>query len=82
MVPGSGIGWQLFTVSQRPGNVGAELKCKIKLDYEQPSHRSGYKFKIEVTDKVSSMLSSKEQKYKSSFLLIFLMKYSETQVKR
>ena len=54
VVPGSGHGWKLFKVFNREGGTpGAVLKSNIVLDYEDQQHRRGFRFKIQVTDKVN-----------------------------
>ncbi|XP_071516704.1 putative neural-cadherin 2 [Panulirus ornatus] len=51
VVPGSGRGWQLFRVSVRlQGNPGGDLRAVIPLDFENPSHRRGFRFRVQVTD--------------------------------
>ena len=47
----SGWGWQLFSV-RSVGAVG-ELYALQTLDYEDETHRRGFKFMVQVTDRVS-----------------------------
>lgn len=51
MVPESGRGWQLVEV--RAGATGGDVYARVKLDFENPQHRSGLNFKVIVTDEVS-----------------------------
>ncbi|KAK7080331.1 Cadherin, partial [Halocaridina rubra] len=51
VVEGSGWGWQYFDM-RTSGNIG-ELYVKSPLDYEDPSHRRGFRFMVQVTDRVS-----------------------------
>ncbi|KAK4314242.1 hypothetical protein Pmani_014396 [Petrolisthes manimaculis] len=51
IVAGSGRGWQHFYLATRQtGSVGADLYSLIKLDFENPTHRRGFRFRVEVTD--------------------------------
>ncbi|KAK3879098.1 hypothetical protein Pcinc_016307 [Petrolisthes cinctipes] len=51
VVPGSGHGWQLFHVEERRvGAPGGDLRPVAPLDYENPDHRRGFRFRVEVTD--------------------------------
>ncbi|XP_069186499.1 putative neural-cadherin 2 [Procambarus clarkii] len=51
VVPGSGRGWQLFRVDgRRRGSPGGDLRSVAPLDYENPSHRRGFRFRVQVTD--------------------------------
>ncbi|XP_069195696.1 putative neural-cadherin 2 [Procambarus clarkii] len=51
VVPGSGRGWQLFRVEgRRRGSPGGDLRSVAPLDYENPSHRRGFRFRVQVTD--------------------------------
>nr|XP_053630333.1 putative neural-cadherin 2 [Cherax quadricarinatus] len=51
VVPGSGRGWQLFRVEgRRRGSPGGDLRSVTPLDYENPSHRRGFRFRVQVTD--------------------------------
>lgn len=52
VVEDSGWGWQLFSV-RSVGAVG-ELYALQTLDYEDETHRRGFKFMVQVTDRVSS----------------------------
>ena len=47
----SGWGWEHFGI-RSSGTVG-ELFPIQRLDYENPQHRQGFRFMIQVTDKVS-----------------------------
>ncbi|CAL4064812.1 unnamed protein product, partial [Meganyctiphanes norvegica] len=49
VVPHSGWGWQQFGV-RSVGTVG-ELFANQVLDYEDPNHRRGFRFMVQVTDK-------------------------------
>ncbi|XP_063884210.1 putative neural-cadherin 2 [Scylla paramamosain] len=49
VVPESGRGWQLFRVGA--GGVGGLLWARQPLDYENPAHRVGFRFRVEVTDR-------------------------------
>lgn len=54
IVDGSGKGWDLFFLSA--GNsTGSHLHSKIRLDYENPNHRGGFRFQVQVSDKVSTI---------------------------
>ncbi|MPC21852.1 Neural-cadherin [Portunus trituberculatus] len=48
VLAGSGRGWQLFTV-RTVGAVG-QLYATKPLDYEDETHRQGFKFTVQVTD--------------------------------
>ena len=52
MVPGSGHDWQRFSIT--PGESGdiAELRTLQPLDYEDPEQRNGFRFLVQVSDKV------------------------------
>ncbi|XP_050723500.1 putative neural-cadherin 2 isoform X2 [Eriocheir sinensis] len=51
VVPNSGRGWQMFGVAaRRRGGPGGDLRSLTSLDYENPAHRRGFRFKVEVTD--------------------------------
>ncbi|XP_071515917.1 putative neural-cadherin 2 isoform X1 [Panulirus ornatus] len=51
VVPGSGRGWQMFQVEGREGgSPGGELRAVEPLDYEDPDHRRGFHFRVQVTD--------------------------------
>ncbi len=54
VVPESGRGWQLFRVGA--GGVGGLLWARQPLDYENPAHRAGFRFRVEVTDRVSGWM--------------------------
>ena len=51
VVEASGWGWDLFDI-RTVGSVG-EIFAKKTLDYEEETHRKGFKFLVQVTDKVS-----------------------------
>lgn len=58
VVPGSGHGWQLFRVEERRvGAPGGDLRPVAPLDYENPDHRRGFRFRVEVTDMVGEGLN-------------------------
>nr|XP_053635865.1 putative neural-cadherin 2 isoform X3 [Cherax quadricarinatus] len=51
VVPGSGRGWHMFRVDERlGGTLGGDLRALVPLDYENPEHRRGFRFKVQVTD--------------------------------
>ena len=50
MVEASGWGWDLFDI-RTVDSVG-ELYAIRPLDYEDETHRKGFKFLVEITDKV------------------------------
>nr|XP_053637261.1 putative neural-cadherin 2 [Cherax quadricarinatus] len=51
VVPESGRGWELFRVEGRPGGgPEGDLRAVQPLDYEDPDHRRGFSFKVQVTD--------------------------------
>ncbi|XP_069941535.1 putative neural-cadherin 2 isoform X3 [Cherax quadricarinatus] len=51
VVPGSGRGWQMFRVDgRRSGGPGGDLRAVSPLDYENPEHRRGFRFRVQVTD--------------------------------
>ncbi|XP_042227979.1 putative neural-cadherin 2 isoform X2 [Homarus americanus] len=51
VVPGSGRGWQMFRVEgRRNGGPGGDLRAVAPLDYENPDHRRGFRFRVQVTD--------------------------------
>lgn len=53
VVPGSGRGWQMFRVEGRQsGSPGGDLRATSPLDYENPEHRKGFRFRVQVTDMV------------------------------
>ena len=52
IVPNSGRGWQLVTVSGRPDGGGAQLRALVPLDKENPEHKHGLRFQVQVTDQV------------------------------
>ncbi|MPC79119.1 putative neural-cadherin 2 [Portunus trituberculatus] len=49
VVSGSGYGWERFAVVPAMNHSGA-LQTLNPLDYEDPSQRRGFKFKIQVSD--------------------------------
>lgn len=51
VVPGSGYGWERFAVAAGRNHSGA-LQALNPLDYEDPSQRQIFKFKIQVSDQV------------------------------
>lgn len=51
----SGWGWQFFSV-RTEGAVG-ELFAHKTLDFEDPAQRRGFRFMIQVTDRVSHLAS-------------------------
>lgn len=51
VVAGSGYGWERFAVAPGRNHSGA-LQALNPLDYEDPSQRRGFKFKIQVSDQV------------------------------
>ncbi|XP_050738814.1 putative neural-cadherin 2 isoform X2 [Eriocheir sinensis] len=51
VVPESGDGWHMFRVEKRRvGAPGGDLRPAGPLDYENPEHRRGFRFRVEVTD--------------------------------
>ncbi|XP_047738648.1 putative neural-cadherin 2, partial [Hyalella azteca] len=50
VVPGSGRGWQLVTLTRRADGAAAELRAKQTLDYEDPEQRGTLRFQVQVTD--------------------------------
>ncbi|XP_071516734.1 putative neural-cadherin 2 [Panulirus ornatus] len=51
VVPGSGHGWHIFRIEgKRSGGPGGDLRSTTPLDYENPDHRQGFRFKVQVTD--------------------------------
>ncbi|KAG0716375.1 putative neural-cadherin 2 [Chionoecetes opilio] len=51
VIPNSGEGWQMFGVEgRRRGGPGGDLRSLTSLDFENPDHREGFRFKVEVTD--------------------------------
>ncbi|XP_063876237.1 putative neural-cadherin 2 isoform X2 [Scylla paramamosain] len=51
VVPDSGRGWQMFQVEGVSGSLpGGNLKSVKPLDFENPDHRQGFNFKVQVTD--------------------------------
>ncbi|XP_069195930.1 putative neural-cadherin 2 [Procambarus clarkii] len=51
VVPESGHGWQMFLVEGRGGGgPGGDLRPLTALDFENPDHRLGFRFRVEVTD--------------------------------
>lgn len=58
VVPESGDGWHMFRVEKRRvGAPGGDLRPAGPLDYENPEHRRGFRFRVEVTDAVSILSS-------------------------
>ena len=53
VVPESGRGWQLVQVT--PVAEGGEIWARVALDYENPQHREGLQFTVQVTDQVRKM---------------------------
>lgn len=58
VVEESGWGWEHFGVRTAGGAVG-QLYATKTLDYEAETHRRGFKFMVQVTDKVSSISTHK-----------------------
>ena len=58
MVPGSGPGWDRFMVVPSEDHKSGSLVPISNLDYEDPDQRHGFKFKVQVTDKVRNILST------------------------
>ncbi|XP_047740918.1 neural-cadherin, partial [Hyalella azteca] len=58
VVPRSGLGWQLVEV--RAGAAGADLFSRVPLDFENPQHRAGLNFRVQVTDQVRCYVVSVE----------------------
>ena len=52
IVPNSGRGWDQFYLTNN-NETGCSLRSKIRLDFENPEHRKGFKFQIQVCDMVS-----------------------------
>lgn len=52
---GSGYGAEKFMMVRNPDGTGS-LKIKEPLDFEDPLQRSGFRFMIEVSDKVFKTL--------------------------
>ncbi|XP_071516873.1 putative neural-cadherin 2 isoform X2 [Panulirus ornatus] len=51
VVPGSGRGWQMFQViGLENGAPAGSLRAVEPLDYEDPDHRRGFHFRVQVTD--------------------------------
>ncbi|KAF2355007.1 Cadherin, partial [Trinorchestia longiramus] len=50
VVPESGRGWQLVEVF--PGRGGGEVYTRVPLDFENPQHRGGLSFRVQVTDQI------------------------------
>ncbi|KAF2361893.1 Cadherin [Trinorchestia longiramus] len=50
VVPGSGRGWQLVTLTERADGGAAELRAKAPLDFEDPNQRGTLRFQVQVTD--------------------------------
>ena len=66
VVPDSGRGWQMFQVEGVSGSLpGGNLKSVKPLDFENPKHRQGFDFKVQVTDVVSVYFLSCDIKGKS-----------------
>ncbi|XP_045130155.1 putative neural-cadherin 2 isoform X1 [Portunus trituberculatus] len=52
VVPGSGRGWQMFRVEEGAGTVPTGNLMSVEpLDYEDPDHRQGFTFRVQVTDR-------------------------------
>lgn len=51
----SGKEKKLFDIKSKKDGSGGEIYSKINLDYENPQHRKGFNFHVEVTDAVSSL---------------------------
>lgn len=51
VVEGSGHGWDRFRVVAA-GNRSGSLQAVEALDYEDPRQRQGFRFKVQVSDKV------------------------------
>lgn len=60
MLKSSGLGWDHFDIRTKNG-VG-ELYAIKPLDYENELHRKGFKFQVQVTDRV---IITSIQKYKN-----------------
>ncbi|XP_047738868.1 protocadherin-16-like [Hyalella azteca] len=56
VMPGSGHGWQLVEVAASTG--GADLFSRVPLDFENPQHRAGLNFRVQVTDQISDYAES------------------------
>ena len=55
VVPGSGRGWQMFRVEGGKGTQPTGNLMSVEpLDYEDPDHRQGFTFRVQVTDRVSA----------------------------
>ena len=52
-MPNSGEGWNQFWVDENPNGGGGVLRAKSPLDFENPDHRHGFRFRVQVTDMVS-----------------------------
>ncbi|XP_045113360.1 putative neural-cadherin 2 isoform X2 [Portunus trituberculatus] len=51
VVEGSGRGSTMFSVRSRPnGEAAGDLRALVPLDYEDPEHRQGFRFQVQVTD--------------------------------
>ncbi|XP_042240879.1 putative neural-cadherin 2 [Homarus americanus] len=52
VVPGSGRGWERFQLEgrQEGGGPGGDLRALTALDYENPEHRRGFSFRVQVSD--------------------------------
>ncbi|XP_050686791.1 putative neural-cadherin 2 isoform X2 [Eriocheir sinensis] len=51
VVAGSGRGWRMFRLRPRAdGAAAGELSSVVPLDYENPQHRQGFRFRVQVTD--------------------------------
>lgn len=57
VVAGSGRGWRMFRLRPKAdGAAAGELSAVVPLDYENPQHRQGFLFRVQVTDMVRRLI--------------------------
>ena len=53
-MPGSGKFWQIFWVApSETAPSSGDIRARTLLDYEDPDHRQGFRFMVQVTDQVN-----------------------------
>lgn len=73
VIPGSGHGWDRFHLfSENPD--GGSLISLQPFDYEDPNQREGFKFKVQVSDKVSEQLSKMTSQYQHINYFVYPLK--------
>lgn len=70
MVEGSGWGWEHFGL--RTAGGAGQLFARKTLDFEDETHRRGFRFMVQVTDRVS-VCAQGEQEGKIIVIMIMIM---------